>query len=432
MIAILTDIPSEGIEEIVNDFVSEKAVNLSEWQPSGTVPDPTKHYSGVYQQPNGDWMVVAILPDANGSPLVATPSPPAPAPTAPAFPTPSVDPSLTIESPSSFTIFTDLKQTVSTLTAASIDNFFAMQSGDHQSLKGIGQPVINAARKYAINSSYIVAHAILESGWGTSRISRVKNNLFGWSAFDSNPDLAKGFESRAQCIDFVMGRVNTLYLDTKGKFFVNRPCVGNKQTGMNVNYAVESDWGVTIAAIANHMGKVIGAATPPVTPIPPVAPAMKVRGTSAQYVVDHTIPGGVLRIPHGVLSLIADDGTVIASIEANTGGFVGDFRKHNGPIPPGQYRISNYRSPRDDEGTAMRYFDVSFSFSLDPIGTNVFGRDGLDIHPDGPPPGTHGCIGLVAQTRQQLQGFRDLLRAHTSGGSHLFVAVKYTPSSGVS
>ena len=80
----------------------------------------------------------------------------------------------------------------------------------------------------------------------------------------------------------------------------------------------------------------------------------------------------------------------------------------------------------------MRYFDVSFSFSLDPIDTNVFGRDGLDIHPDGPPPGTHGCIGLVPQTREQLEGFRDLLRAHTSGGSLLFVTVKYTQTSGVS
>jgi hypothetical protein len=55
-------------------------------------------------------------------------------------PTPAVDPNLTIESPSSFTIFTDLKQTVSTLTAESIDHFFAMQSEPHQSLKGIGQP----------------------------------------------------------------------------------------------------------------------------------------------------------------------------------------------------------------------------------------------------------------------------------------------------
>jgi hypothetical protein len=126
------------------------------------------------------------------------------------------------------------------------------------------------------------------------------------------------------------------------------------------------------------MGKVLGT----------LGSAVKVRGTTAQYVVDHTIPGRTLRIPHGMLSLIADDGTVFKSIEANRGGFVSDFRKHNGPIPPGKYRISNFRSPRNDEGTAMRDFDVSFSFSLDPIDTNVFGRDGLDIHPDGPPPGT--------------------------------------------
>jgi hypothetical protein len=420
MIAVLTGIPIEGLVEIVNDFVSEGASNLSQL-PTDTLPDPTDHRPGIYEQVDGNWTVLALLPDANGAPVVADPILPSPGPITPAFPTPAVDPNLPIELPSSFTIFTDLKQTVSSLTSQSIDNFFAMQPGARQSLRGIGQPVIEAARKYAINASYIVAHAILESGWGTSRISQIKNNLFGWNAFDSNPNLATGFESRAQCIDFVMGRVNALYLDPRGDFFVGSPCVGNKQIGMNVNYAAESDWGASIAAIAKHLGNIIGGG----------APAVKVRGTTAQYVVDHTIPGAVLRIPHGVLSLIADDGTVLSSIEANTGGFVTDFRKRNGPIPPGEYRITNYRSPRNDEGTAMRYFDVSFSFSLDPINTNVFGRDGLDIHPDGPPPGTHGCIGLVAQTRQQLEGFRDLLRAHTSGGSHLSVTVKYTQSSGV-
>jgi beta-N-acetylglucosaminidase len=426
MIATLADIPIDGLEEVVNDFVSENAINLSPW-PAGTLPDPTQHYPGIYLQPNGDWFVVALLPDSDGKPPLIDPGP-VPSSTSEVFPTPAQDPQLTIASPSSFTIFTDLKQTVSTLTADAIDQFFAMQSAEHQSLKGIGQPVIDTARKYAINASYIVAHAILESGWGTSRISRVKNNLFGWNAFDSNPDLAKGFDSRAQCIDFVMGRVNTLYLDPRGKFFVDRPCVGNKQMGMNVNYAAESDWGANIAAIAQHMGKMVGGSTPGVL----TRPAQKVRGTTAKYVVDHRIPGNVLRIPHGVLSILADDGTVIASIEANTGGFVSDFRKHNGPIPPGKYSISNYRSPRNDEGTAMRYFDVSFSFSLTPIeNTDVFGRDGLDIHPDGPPPGTHGCIGLVAQTRQQLESFRDLLRAHTSGGSHLAVTVQYMPTSGV-
>jgi hypothetical protein len=428
MIAVLTGIPIDGLAEVVNDFVSEGAANLSRLE-DNTLPDPTDHRSSIFEQVDGNWTVFALLPDTNGAPIVADPILVAPGPVNPAFPIPEVDPKLPIESPSAFTIFTDLKQTVSTLTAQSIDDFFARQPPEHQSLKGIGQPVIDAARKYGINASYIVAHAILESGWGTSRISQIKNNLFGWNAFDSNPDLARGFVSRAQCIDFVMGRVNTLYLDPKGDFFIDRPCVGNKQIGMNVNYAAESDWGTSIAAIAKHMGNVIGAGAPLNAG---AASSTKVRGTTAQYVVDHAIPGADLRIPHGVLSLVADDGTVIASIEANTGGFVSDFRKRNGPIPPGKYRISNYRSPRNDEGTAMRNFDVSFSFSLDPIDTEVFGRDGLDIHPDGPPPGTHGCIGLAAQTRQQLEGFRDLLRAHTSGGSHLFVSVKYTQSSGVS
>jgi hypothetical protein len=38
---------------------------------------------------------------------------------------------------------------------------------------------------------------------------------------------------------------------------------------------------------------------------------------------------------------------------------------------------------------------VTFCFLLERVGrTDVFGRSDLCIHPDGPPPGTHGCIGI--------------------------------------
>lgn len=432
MIETLTDIPTDELQGVLDAFTADGATAVPPWNPD-ILTDPTVRLPGVYRQADGSWTVMLDVPDLPGGAAASVsppgnPPPPTDPATANAYDIPLVDPTLDIESPAAFTIYTNLKRTVSTLTAAAIDDYFAGQKPDHQNLRGIGQPVIDAARKYGINASYIVAHAILESGWGNSSISKLKKNLFGWYAFDSRPDLARGFTDFAQCIDFVMGRVNALYLDFAGKWYSGGPYVGDKRSGMNVNYAAEADWGTSIAAIAREMGARINAAAP-AGPAPTVP---KARGTRAEFVVDHKIPGGTLQIPRGILSLITDDGMVIASMEANTGGFVSSFTRHNGPIPPGSYRIDNYRSPRNDEGAAMRYFDVSFSFSLEPLdNTNVYNRIGLDIHPDGPPPGTHGCIGLVAQSAAELKQFRDLLRAHTSNGSHLNVNVTYTAASGV-
>lgn len=435
MIETLTDIPGEELQGVLLAFAADGAVNVPAWNPA-LLTEPTTRLPGIYRQNDGGWTVMLDVPAVPGGGVTPPPpKDPPPEPTDPAtakaYDIPKVDPLLSVESPTAFTIHTNLKQTVSTLTAAAIDNFFAAQKPDHRNLRGIGQPVIDAARKYGINASYIVAHAILESGWGNSHIANLKKNLFGWSAFDARPDLAKGFKDFAQCIDFVMGRVNALYLDSAGRYFNGGPYVGDKRSGMNVNYAAESDWGTSIASIAREMGAKIVASSPGGTTS--TQPTQKTRGTRAEFVVSGKIPGGTLQIPRGVFSLIADDGKVVDSINANTGGFVSSFTRHNGPIPPGSYRVYNYRAPRRDEGAAMRYFDVSFSFSLEPLdGTNVFGRDGLDIHPDGPPPGTHGCIGLVAQSADELEHFRDLLRAHTSGGSHLNVTVRYTAASGVS
>jgi Mannosyl-glycoprotein endo-beta-N-acetylglucosaminidase/D-alanyl-D-alanine carboxypeptidase len=156
-----------------------------------------------------------------------------------------------------FSIDTNLKTTSSPLTTKKIEDYFDKRN--KPGLKGIGAAVIAASKKYNINATYIVCHAILETGWGTSKIYREKNNLFGWSAFDSSPfSSATGFPSREECIDFVMGRVDTLYLNPTGKYFRQAPCVGNKLFGMNVEYAAEADWGANIAIIARQMEAAMG------------------------------------------------------------------------------------------------------------------------------------------------------------------------------
>lgn len=162
-------------------------------------------------------------------------------------------PSVLPTHPDSFNINTNLKTTSSPLTAEKIRAFFASKPADRQALIGIGEAVMAAAAKYTINATYIVAHAILESGWGNSKYARDRFNLFGWGAVDSDPDKAHRFDSFAHCIDQVMGRINVLYLSPDGAHYRQAPVLGDTHHGMNVMYASDKEWGKKIAELARQI-----------------------------------------------------------------------------------------------------------------------------------------------------------------------------------
>jgi hypothetical protein len=160
-----------------------------------------------------------------------------------------------------FTLDTDLKESKSPLSAHLINEYLKHKPG---LMQGIGEVVIAAAQKYRINPTYIVAHAILESDWGKSPIAMRKNNLFGYGADDNDPmGGALPFDSVPDCVDFVMGKVAVNYLDPRGKYFVEAPCLGTKSYGMNVYYASDPDWGEKIAAIGRTMEEWAAAFNPP-------------------------------------------------------------------------------------------------------------------------------------------------------------------------
>src|SRR5262249_32631056 len=89
-----------------------------------------------------------------------------------------------------------------------------------------------------------------------------------------------------------------------------------------------------------------------------------------------------------------------SSYLCNSGGGARNSHSRNGPIPPGVYRVSNYRPNRRTAGMVLN--GVGFSFDLDPVnGTPVYGRSLFRIHPDGGSPGTNGCIG-IRESKQML------------------------------
>ena len=57
-------------------------------------------------------------------------------------------------------------------------------------LRGHGEAFIVASRETGLDPVYLLAHAIIESGSGTSYLARTRYNFFGINAVDSNPGLA--------------------------------------------------------------------------------------------------------------------------------------------------------------------------------------------------------------------------------------------------
>ncbi|MBJ6141326.1 glucosaminidase domain-containing protein [Staphylococcus aureus] len=96
-------------------------------------------------------------------------------------------------------------------------------------LDGQGKAFAEACKKNNINEIYLIAHAFLESGYGTSKFANGKDgvyNYFGIGAYDNNPNYAmtfarnKGWTSPAKAImggasfvrkDYINKGQNTLY-----------------------------------------------------------------------------------------------------------------------------------------------------------------------------------------------------------------------------
>jgi mannosyl-glycoprotein endo-beta-N-acetylglucosaminidase len=163
--------------------------------------------------------------------------------------------------------FIDLRKP-SKVSAAQIDLYINNYlNGRVSVLKGKGQAFVNAGNKYGVNSLYLAAHAIHESGYGTSNISLGKYNLFGFGAYDASPFIAAvRFSSVEQNIEYIAQEMKATYLNTlnwkyKGAYlgFSTKTVstgarIDANSEGMNFYYASDVKWGQKIAA---HMQKIL-------------------------------------------------------------------------------------------------------------------------------------------------------------------------------
>lgn len=149
----------------------------------------------------------------------------------------------------------DLRE-ASNVTAEQLNQFIESRTKDKPNsvLKGQGQTIIDAAKKYNIDPLFALAQMGEESGWGNSSITRDKYNFNGWGAYTNNPNNATRYGSAKEGIEKAIENVSKYYIhgsenqNTLEKF--NRSKTGH-------NYTDEADKSAYARRIAQIMEEAI-------------------------------------------------------------------------------------------------------------------------------------------------------------------------------
>ena len=153
--------------------------------------------------------------------------------------------------------FSNLKSRTN-YTAADINRLYSLMGASDSKLAGKGATFKAAEQRYGVNALYLVAHSALESAWGRSKIAKDKNNFFGISAYDDTPyTSATKFDDVDSGIMGAARWINSKYLHNSG-YPANGAHLGNKASGMNVNYATAPYWGESIASIMFSANEKLG------------------------------------------------------------------------------------------------------------------------------------------------------------------------------
>ena len=149
-------------------------------------------------------------------------------------------------------LFKDLTEPTN-YSAEDLDKVFNLLNIDNSLLENKGATFKEAEEHYHINALYLLAHSALESDWGRSKIAKDKNNFFGITAYDTTPYLsAKTFDDVDKGILGATKWIKENYID-RGRTFL-----GNKASGMNVQYASDPYWGEKIASVMMKINEKLG------------------------------------------------------------------------------------------------------------------------------------------------------------------------------
>lgn len=120
--------------------------------------------------------------------------------------------------------------------------------------RGHARIFIEAAKQSGLDPRYILAHAAVESAWGTSNIARKKNNYFGIGAFDSSPYKSAHTFNSGLAAGIIGGAkwISTNYYNGKH----NQKTIQSMRFNHGVHqYATDPNWVNAITSIMKNMPK---------------------------------------------------------------------------------------------------------------------------------------------------------------------------------
>ena len=122
-------------------------------------------------------------------------------------------------------------------------------------LAGLGEAYVQAEMETGVNAVFLCALTAVESGWGTSPIAKLKNNIGGYGAYDSSPyESAVTFSSREECIKTIAQAIAKNYVSPTGSYYY-----GTTIAAINTKYSTSSHWKSSIWTIAKKIQDEINA-----------------------------------------------------------------------------------------------------------------------------------------------------------------------------
>ena len=141
-------------------------------------------------------------------------------------------------------------------TAADLDRYINDNTPENSKLRGLGQAFKDAENAYGVNALLALAVAMNESARGTSARALEKNNLFGLKAYDSHENSGEIFATpKDSIIDVAKNYLSRGYVDPAHPYRYAGGFLGNKNKGVNVQYASDPFWGEKAASYAYQIDK---------------------------------------------------------------------------------------------------------------------------------------------------------------------------------
>ncbi|MFB5068281.1 MAG: phage tail spike protein [Aerococcus sanguinicola] len=141
----------------------------------------------------------------------------------------------------------DLGYTLPGISAQAINNWVKAKN-PKSPFNGQGNVFLEAQKQSGLDARYILAHAALESAWGTSNIARRYNNYFGIGAFDSNPDNARNYSNSGLAAG-IIGGANWIAKNYYNSSYKQTTLYKMRHNGGVHQYATDPQWHTKIARI---------------------------------------------------------------------------------------------------------------------------------------------------------------------------------------